>query len=151
MKQYSTNLEMLLKHATLMRNLQAKLSANYLPNDSFSPNELNILIMLSNNITIDTAKELVLYLNVSKGLVCRSLDSLLAKNYICVKEDAKDHRIQRITLNESAKDVIKQIEKARLEMEEALLKGIPDEEIAIIEHAFQVISKNAKEIEEKIL
>ena len=64
--------------------------------ERFSPNEISILILLSNNRTIDTASQLRVILGVSKGLVSRSLESLAAKGLVECRQDERDRRIQRI-------------------------------------------------------
>ena len=43
---------------------------------------MNLLIFLSNNPHMDTAKVLTVTLGVSKSLVCRSVDSLMQKGYL---------------------------------------------------------------------
>ena len=45
-------------------------------NENFSPNEISILILLSNNPSINTSSQLCTILGVSKGLISRSIDVL---------------------------------------------------------------------------
>ena len=70
-------------------------------NENFSPNEISILILLSNNPSINTSSQLCTILGVSKGLISRSIDVLVEKGYIiCAKDDA-DKRIQRLSFSHS--------------------------------------------------
>ena len=46
-------------------------------NENFSPNEISILILLSNNPSINTSSQLCTILGVSKGLISRSIDALV--------------------------------------------------------------------------
>lgn len=47
----------------------------------FSPNELDLITFLSNN-EMDTSKEIADFLGLSKSLIARSVDSLVAKGYL---------------------------------------------------------------------
>ena len=63
---YLTNIEKVLKHFANIRKVYAKSFTNMLEDDSFSPNEINVLIFLNNNPTKNTSKELCKYLDVIK-------------------------------------------------------------------------------------
>ena len=78
--------------------------------ERFSPNEISILILLSNNRTIDTASQLRVILGVSKGLVSRSLESLAAKQLVECRQDERDRRIQRICLTEQAAPLVSRLQ-----------------------------------------
>ena len=83
--------------------------------ERFSPNEISILILLSNNRTIDTASQLRVILGVSKGLVSRSLEW--------------DRRIQRICLTEQASPLVSRLQREIKKINEVFLEGISQEEI----------------------
>ena len=149
MKERMMNLEDLLKNLSCLRNMQAKLSSVYLTEYAFTPNELNILILLSNHPSMDTAKELSMYLGVSKGLICRSLDRLIAMDMIRVVEDPADHRKQRLRLKKCSQPVIERIKQARNVIGEKLLKGICEEELQIVEGVFDKIRNNIQLLKEE--
>ena len=50
--------------------------------ETFSPNELNLMLFLHNNPSINTASQLCTCLNVSKALICRSVRSLTQQGYL---------------------------------------------------------------------
>lgn len=62
--------------------------------ENFSPNEISILILLSNNPSINTSSQLCMVLGVSKGLISRSLDALIEKKYVTCKKtvQTKEYR-----------------------------------------------------------
>ena len=97
--------------------------------ERFSPNEISILILLSNNRTIDTASQLRVILGVSKGLVSRSLESLAAKGLVECRQDERDRRIQRIWLTEQAAPLVSRLQGEIKKINEAFLEGISQEEI----------------------
>src|SRR5699024_10051134 len=79
--------------------------------ENFSPNEISILILLSNNTSINTSSQLTLILGVSKGLISRSIDSLLSRGLIVCLPDTKDKRIQRIQLTKEATPLLLRLQK----------------------------------------
>lgn len=151
MKPTETNLEDLLKNFAMVRAMQAKVSSKYLVEYQLSPNELDVLILLSNNQTIDTAKELTIYLGVSKGLICRSIDHLVEKGYLQVQEDKKDHRMQRLRLDKNAQPIIMEIKKARSVIANRLLSEISEDELYVMNKVFHQIKENFEKLEEETI
>lgn len=150
---YLTNIEKVLKHFANIRKVYSKAFTNMLEDDSFSPNEINVLIFLNNNPKKNTSKELCKYLDVSKGLVCRSIDSLLKKDLIKIKPDDEDKRIQRIILSKKSDKIIKQILDAKKEMDKIILKELSINEINQMEKTIKkilnIFEERAKNYEDK--
>ena len=70
-----------------IRRFYANELQNKLEKENLTPNEISILILLSNNPSVTTSSQLVYFLQVSKGLVSRSIDGLVKKGLIqCVQE-----------------------------------------------------------------
>lgn len=92
---------------------------------------MNVLIFLSNNPSINTAKELTVTLGVSKGLVCRSVDALVRRGYLTSEEDAKDHRILHLRLTQKAAPVIGQMRVSMDHFSQTVTRGISEEELAV--------------------
>jgi len=90
------NVETILSYFSQIRRVYAPEIHLRFKDENFSPNEISILILLSNNASINTSSQLTLILGVSKGLVSRSIDSLLSRGLIVCLADAKDKRLQRI-------------------------------------------------------
>lgn len=110
--------------------------------ENFSPNEINIMIFLYNNPSIDTSSKLCVTLGVSKGLISRSIDSLLKKGYMKINIDEHDKRIQHLILTKKAEPIIKRIETIKDEMDEDILKDIPKEDIEIMQRTLLKIKEN---------
>ncbi|WRK54270.1 hypothetical protein SD457_04520 [Coprobacillaceae bacterium CR2/5/TPMF4] len=76
----TTNLETMLNYFTQIRRYYANELNKRLKDINLSPNEISILILLSNNHFITTSSQLVVLLGVSKGLISRSIDALVKKS-----------------------------------------------------------------------
>ncbi len=100
--------------------------------------------MLSNNSTITSARELSVYLGVSKSLIARSVESLVNRKMVAVHEDVKDHRIQRLTLCEPADQVLMALKHGKEELGHRLFMDISKAEL---EQFTFVMSKFQRNIE----
>ena len=110
-------------------------------NENFSPNEISILILLSNN----TSSQLCTILGVSKGLISRSIDVLVEKGYIiCAKDDA-DKRIQRLSFSPQAAPVIQKLNEEVTKMNNEVLQDISKEELQQVEATMTKILTRFKE------
>ena len=123
------SVETMLKEFSVIRKVYAKTFTQLFGNEDLSPNEINILLFLSNNPSIDTSKQLVYFLDVSKGLICRSIDSLVKKGYVISEPDIKDRRIQRLKLSSNADPVIEQLSEVNRYIDTVVLEAVSKEEI----------------------
>ena len=114
-------------------------------NENFSPNEISILILLSNNPSINTSSQLCTILGVSKGLISRSIDALVEKGYIiCAKDDA-DKRIQQLSFSPQAAPVIQKLNEEVTKMNNEVLQDISKEELQQVEATMTKILTRFKE------
>lgn len=113
--------------------------------ENFSPNEISILILLSNNPSINTSSQLCTVLGVSKGLISRSIDALIAKKYVTCKKDSADKRIQRILLTEEAAAIIQKLNEEVTRINEEILADISKEELQQVEATITKILTHFKE------
>lgn len=113
----------------------------------FSPNELDLMLFLSNNPSINTSSQLCTCLNVSKALICRSVDSLTAGGYLSSTPDPRDRRVQHLSLTESALPVIEKIRSIRTDLDADILRGIPREELIQVQQTMQKILERFQEKE----
>ena len=102
-----SNVENMLDMFTQIRKVYVNEFGKLFPEENFSPNEIDVLIFLSNNPSINTNRQLSLCLNVSKGLICRSTDSLFRRGLLAVTPDSSDSRIQHLSLTEQADSIIR--------------------------------------------
>lgn len=109
--------------------------------------ELDILFFLSKDKHLDTAKEIMQKKHLSKAHISKSIDNLKKRNLIRISEDAQDHRILHIALDESAYEVVDKVMKVYAECLQTIHKGITEEEW---ETVHRVLHKMLQNIEEAI-
>ena len=109
--------------------------------------ELDILFFLSKDKHLDTAKEIMQKKHLSKAHISKSIDNLKKRNLIRISEDAQDHRILHIALDESAYEVVDKVMKVYTECLQTIHKGITEEEWEIVH---RVLHKMLQNIEEAI-
>ena len=90
----------------------------------------------------DTAKEIADNFEISKSLVCRSVDSLTKKGYIDTQKDEKDKRVSHLILREEAKPIVEALKENRKKTTEDLLLGIDKEELKIFSKVLNQMKNN---------
>ena len=133
------NVESALNYLSQIRRVYAERLNIKFGGESFSPNEISVLILLSNNKTINTGGKLTTVLGVSKGLVSRSLASLERKRLIEIRCDGDDRRSRHIVLTEASKAVICQLREGIREINDVILGDISEEEIEQMENTMRRI------------
>lgn len=133
------NVESALNYLSQIRRVYAERLNIKFGGESFSPNEISVLILLSNNKTINTGGKLTTVLGVSKGLVSRSLASLERKRLIEIRCDGDDRRSRYIVLTEASKAVICQLREGIREINDVILGDISEEEIEQMENTMRRI------------
>ncbi len=141
------NVETMLSYFSQIRRVYAQEIHLRFKDENFSPNEISILILLSNNASINTSSQLTLILGVSKGLISRSIDSLLSRGLIVCLPDTKDKRIQRIQLTKEAAPLLLRLQKEIEQINEILLQDISEEEISQMETTMLKIIERFKKRE----
>lgn len=106
-----------------------------------SPNEIDLLVALDMGL-YDTAKEIADNFEISKSLVCRSVDSLTKKGYIDTQKDEKDKRVTHLILREEAKPIVDALKENRKKTTEDLLRGIDEEELKIFSKVLDQMKNN---------
>lgn len=140
--------ETLLKQCANYRKRYAKLCDPQLQQFHLSPCEIDMLILLSNNPSIHNAKEIVLYLNVAKSLVARSVEALVERGFLRVEIDSKDRRMQCLYLTEEAGEIVDVILKHREAFTTDIFSGIDPQDIAIAQKVMTQINENMKQLYE---
>ena len=106
-----------------------------------SPNEIDLLVALDMGL-YDTAKEIADNFEISKSLVCRSVDSLTKQGYIDTQKDEKDKRVTHLILREEAKPIVDTLKENRKKTTEDLLRGIDEEELKIFSKVLDQMKNN---------
>lgn len=139
-------LESLIKTLEQFRKAYAKLCYPHLANYGFSPCEVEILIFLSNNPNIQTAKELTIFLGVSKGLIARSVDNLMKKDLLHVDIDTNDRRIQHLSLSAASSDIIAYLKEKQNEFSQLTTRDIDPDDLLRIGRVFTQMNMNIEGI-----
>lgn len=105
-------------------------------------NEFEILVFLQENLEYNTAKDIVEFSGLSKGLISRSIESLLKKEMLTIKKDDKDKRIVRLYISNSAIETIDLLNKISNEFCRLLLEGLKDEELIAFDNILNKMIKN---------
>ena len=108
-----------------------------------TPNELLVLLFLArDNGGCNTARDIAQYEGVSKGLVARSVESLVEKQFLVVERDAADKRICHLYLTQQCSVLTKQITEKKAAFFRRLAEGIPEEAIATTEQTLRRFMEN---------
>lgn len=108
-----------------------------------TPNELLVLLFLArDNGGCNTARDIAQYEGVSKGLVARSVESLVEKQFLVVERDADDKRICHLYLTQQCSVLTEQMTEKKAAFFRGLAEGIPEEAIATTEQTLRRFMEN---------
>lgn len=102
-----------------------KLSAPY----NLTTTEFHIISFLTNNPTMDTAKDIEELRRIPKATISIAIDSLITKKLITKKEDKDDRRRYHLALTAKAKDIQQVIYDLQKELMEIIFKDFNQEEV----------------------
>lgn len=135
----TNNVETALSYLSQIRKVYAERLNIKFQEENFSPNEISVLILLSNNKSINTSSQLTTILGLSKSLVSRSLAALERKGLIQTREASGDRRSREIYLTASASAVTKQLSEGIKEINEVVLADISEEEMRMMKETMEKI------------
>ncbi len=104
--------------------------------------EIDILLFLSNNMPLDTAKDIVQYRFISKSMVSKSVDSLIKKGYLSYKTDLADKRSIHLTLEPEVIPIVVVLQAVQRNFLSVLLNDITEEEYEITKKVLNKIDNN---------
>ncbi|WP_320163579.1 MarR family winged helix-turn-helix transcriptional regulator [uncultured Trichococcus sp.] len=114
----------------------------------FSPNELDLITFLSNN-EMDTSKEIADSLGLSKSLIARSVDSLVAKSYLETRVDEGDRRYIHLVLTDQAKPIADRLRNRRKQFIASMTEGVSQEQFAQFEQTLEKMIANVERKKEE--
>ena len=114
----------------------------------FSPNEMDLITFLSNN-EMDTSKEIADSLGLSKSLIARSVDSLVAKGFLETRVDETDRRYIHLVLTDQAKPIAERLRNRRKQFIASMTEGISQEQFAQFEWALEKMIANVERKKEE--
>ncbi len=108
-----------------------------------TPNELLVILFLAKrDKTLNTARDIAQHEGVSKGLVARSVEDLLAKGYLEVERDEVDRRICHLYLTPSCDNIIARITEKKQDFFKRLVKDIPEGDVLTTERTLLRFMEN---------
>jgi DNA-binding MarR family transcriptional regulator len=108
--------------------------------------EIEVLFFLSKCGNENTPTDITKRLNLNRGHVSQAIDVLLKKKLIAATADKQDRRCMHYTITANADTVIDEISKAKNRMDEQILKGITEEELAIYKKISEKMIQNIREL-----
>ncbi|WP_300350892.1 MarR family winged helix-turn-helix transcriptional regulator [Clostridium sp.] len=105
-------------------------------------NEFEILVFLQENLEYNTAKDIVEFSGLSKGLISRSIESLIKKDMLTISKDEKDKRVFRLYISSSAKETMNVLNSISNEFCKLLLEGLQDRELLAFDIILNKMIKN---------
>ena len=124
-----------------LRKLLAKRVEPIMEEYGLRPVELDILEFITKE-NIDTAKEIIHRIHLSKSHISKSLEHLLEKGLINMKEDEDDRRVMRITLTEASYKVIDKVNVAYEQCRQILTEGVSEEEVKVFRRVIRQMNDN---------
>ena len=132
--------EYIIKFASIIKEIK-KINRTVISSYKLSPSEIDILVTLDIGV-YDTAKEISENFEISKSLVCRSVDSLIKRGYIDTKKDEKDKRVIHLILREEARPIVNALKTNRQKTTDVLLNGIDEEELKVFNNVLDKMKNN---------
>lgn len=136
-----TNSSKLLEFSWLLKKGYEESLNKVLSKYNLSQNQGSVLLFLHNN-EMNTAKEISEYRSISKSLVSKSIDSLCSRNYLYIMQDQEDKRINRLYIDNSAKEVVAELRKAQKDYYALLEKDIDKDELKLLDKLLSKLYKN---------
>ena len=132
--------EYIIKFASIIKEIKKK-NRTVISSYKLSPSEIDILVTLDIGV-YDTAKEISENFEISKSLVCGSVDSLIKRGYIDTKKDEKYKRVIHLILREEARPIVNALKTNRQKTTEVLLNGIDEEELKVFNNVLDKMKNN---------
>lgn len=123
-----------------------KLCAQAVSEYSFTPNEIVVLMFLSNNPGLDSASDIAHFRNISKGLIAKSVESLCENGYLEAGKDAKDRRLVHLRLTEKSDSVVARLKQCRRDFAGQLYSGVDPNDMEAMERVTSMMNQNLENI-----
>lgn len=108
----------------------------------FTPNEIVVLLYLSNHPGYDSASDIAHFRSISKGLIARSVETLCEKGYLRTGKDEKDRRLIHLSLTEKSAAVVKRLKACRREFVKELYAGAAPADLEAMDRVTNVMNRN---------
>ena len=106
--------------------------------------EVDILLFLNNNPQYETAKDIAELRGIAKSYVSKSVDKLVAKNFLSIHADKEDRRVIHLKVENLAGEVIKEALEAQRKYVDTIYNGISKEEEEVLKEIVNKMLSNIK-------
>lgn len=129
-----------------------KLYKKHIENDlkkyGLSTNELEIIMYLNREDNDNTARDIAIYLGLSKGMISRTIEQLIEKGILEIQKDKDDKRILRLYLSEASKELTQDLGRASDKFFSNLVSGINEENLDVFASVLEVMIKNLNDFKD---
>lgn len=123
-----------------------KLCAQAVAEYCFTPNEIVVMMFLSNNPGLDSASDIAHFRNISKGLIAKSVESLCEKGYLETGKDEKDRRLVHLRLTKKSERVVERLKQCRREFAKELYSGVDPADMEAMGRIAVIMNRNLENI-----
>lgn len=127
------------------KKLYEKIFQSILEEMQLTQGEVDVLLFLQNNKPLDTGRDIVEYRAMSKAMVSKSVESLVARGYLSNETDEQDKRCIHLKIEPPAEQIVKKLQKFQRSFMEVLYRDFTREELEIFEKALSKMDKNISE------
>ena len=107
---------------------------------------LSILLFLANNPDYATARDVCEMRGLKRAIVSTHVERMVSEGLLERKAYPGDRRKELLVPTEKALPIVETGREAQKKFAGAMLEGLSEEELAVMEHCFQVMSKNIDRI-----
>jgi MarR family transcriptional regulator for hemolysin len=104
--------------------------------------EADVLSFLRENPQFDTARDVCVYREVSKGYVSKAVESLVKRGYLEITKDGQDRRIQHLKISGRAKNTANTLHTAQFAFYENVTSSLTDKELSTMLSAIEKCAGN---------
>lgn len=123
-----------------------KLCAQAVAEYCFTPNEIVVMMFLSNNPGLDSASDIAHFRNISKGLIAKSVESLCENGYLETGKDEKDRRLVHLRLTKKSERVVERLKQCRREFAKELYSGVDPADMEAMGRIAVIMNRNLENI-----
>ena len=108
--------------------------------------EIEVLYYLSRGGARNAAKDIASSLQMNKGHISSTMESLCQRGYVTASKDSRDYRVIHYTLTEAAASMTKEIDLAVGRLYQTMFAGISPEDQAALKRVAAQMSDNIRRI-----
>ena len=110
-------------------------------------NELDIILFLANNPTLNRASDIVTRRGIAKSHVSQSVSQLESRGILEARQDPNDRRITRLSLTAVTAELAAQAQTAQRAFFRQILKGLTQEDVMLWHNLMEKVWSNLETME----